>query len=69
MQLLLDEHISPVLVTRLAEIGVYAQSVPHVGLMGRKDSEIWNFALQNNFIVVTTRATSYTFSIPTFIPD
>jgi len=35
MRLLLDEHISPALVARLAEVGVYAQSVPHVGLAGR----------------------------------
>jgi hypothetical protein len=31
MRLLLDEHISPALVARLAEVGVYAQSVLHVG--------------------------------------
>ena len=37
MRLLLDEHISPALVARLAEVGIYAQSVPHVGLAGRAD--------------------------------
>ncbi len=52
MRLLLDEHISPALVTRLAEVGVYAQSVPHVGLAGRADHEIWQYALDHDFAVV-----------------
>jgi predicted nuclease of predicted toxin-antitoxin system len=46
MRLLLDEHISPALVARLAEVGIYAQSVPHVGLAGRWDHEIWQYALE-----------------------
>lgn len=45
MRLLLDEHISPTLVGRLADAGVYAQSVPHAGLSGRADREIWEYAL------------------------
>jgi predicted nuclease of predicted toxin-antitoxin system len=40
--LLLDEHISPALVSWLADLGIYAQSVPHVGLGGRGDREIGN---------------------------
>lgn len=59
MQLLLDEHISPTLVARLAEMDVYAQSVPHVGLMGRPDREIWQFALDHGFVVVTTNARDF----------
>jgi len=59
MQLLLDEHISPALVARLAEMGVYAQSVPHVGLGGRPDAEIWRFALKHDFVVVTTNARDF----------
>ena len=54
MRLLLDEHISPALVARLAEVGIYAQSVPHVGLAGRADHEIWQYALDHDFAVVTT---------------
>ena len=56
MRVLLDEHISPALITRLAEVGVYAQSVPHVGLAGRADHEIWQYALDHDFAVVTTNA-------------
>ena len=59
MQLLLDEHISPALVSRLAELGVFSQSVPHVGLTGRPDHVIWHFALQHGFTVVTTNARDF----------
>jgi predicted nuclease of predicted toxin-antitoxin system len=59
MRLLLDEHISPTLVTRLAEIGVYAHSVRHVGLAGRADHEIWRYALDHGFAVVTTNSRDF----------
>jgi len=59
MQLLLDEHISPALVSRLAAMGVYAQSVPHAGLTGKPDRVIWQFALQHGFSVVTTNARDF----------
>ncbi|MGZ4815142.1 MAG: DUF5615 family PIN-like protein, partial [Terriglobales bacterium] len=39
--------------------GVYAQSVPHVGLTGRKDSDVWRFALKHDFVVVTTNARDF----------
>ena len=59
IRLLLDENISPALVGRLAEMGVYAQSVPHVGLSGRLDGEIWRYALDHDFAVVTTNARDF----------
>jgi predicted nuclease of predicted toxin-antitoxin system len=59
IRLLLDEHISPALVRRLADMGVYAQSVPHVGLSGRLDKEIWKYALDHDFAVVTTNARDF----------
>ncbi len=59
IRLLLDEHISPALAGRLAEMEVYAQSVPHVGLAGRGDSEIWKYALDHDFAVVTTNARDF----------
>jgi hypothetical protein len=43
--LLLDEHISPTLVSKLADLGMYAQSVPHVALAGRGDREYGNMHL------------------------
>jgi predicted nuclease of predicted toxin-antitoxin system len=56
MRLLLDEHISPALVGRLAARGFYAQSVPHVGLAGAPDKEVWAYALKNESVVVTANA-------------
>jgi len=52
-------NISPALVARLAEVGIYAQSVPHVGLAGRADHEIWQYALDHDFAVVTTNARDF----------
>jgi predicted nuclease of predicted toxin-antitoxin system len=49
MRLLLDENISPALVRLLSAIGVYAQSVPHVGLGGRADHVIWKYGLGHDF--------------------
>ncbi len=59
LRLLLDEHISPTLVRRLAELGIYAQSVPHAGLSGCSDSVIWKYALKHDFAVVTTNAQDF----------
>lgn len=59
MRLLLDENISPALVRLLADIGVYSQSVPHVGLAGRPDHVVWQYALDHDFAVVTTDARDF----------
>ena len=59
MRLLLDENISPALVGRLAEVGVFAQSVPHVGLAGRADYAVWKHALDHDFAVVTVNARDF----------
>jgi predicted nuclease of predicted toxin-antitoxin system len=59
MRLLLDENISPALVGRLAEVGVYAQAVPHVGLAGRADHAVWEYALDHDFAVATVNARDF----------
>src|SRR5207302_3099101 len=59
MRLLLDENISPALVGRLADVGVYAQSVPHVGLAGRADHAVWKYALDHDFAVLTINARDF----------
>ena len=56
---LLDEHISPSLVGKLGEEDVCAQAVAHVGLSGRPDHEIWKYAFENDFCVVTTNARDF----------
>jgi predicted nuclease of predicted toxin-antitoxin system len=43
----------------LADLGVYSQSVPHVGLAGRTDHVIWRYALDHDFAVVTTNARDF----------
>ena len=40
-------------------MGVFAQSVPHGGLAGRADHEIWKYALERDFAVVTTNARDF----------
>jgi len=59
MRLLLDENISPALVSRLAEAGIYAQSVPHIGLAGRADRAVWQYALHHDLTVVTVNARDF----------
>ena len=59
IRLLLDENISPALVRLLADLGVYSQAVPHVGLAGRPDHAIWEYALDHDFAVVTTNARDF----------
>jgi predicted nuclease of predicted toxin-antitoxin system len=59
MRLLLDENISPALVRLLADLGVYSQPVPHVGLAGRPDHAVWQYALDHDFAVVTTNARDF----------
>ena len=59
IRLLLDENISPALVRLLADLGVYSQSVPHVGLAGQTDHVVWQYALDHDFAVVTTNARDF----------
>ena len=59
LRLLLDENISPALVGKLAGKAAYAQSVPHVGLSGRADHQIWKYALDHDFAVVTANARDF----------
>jgi len=58
-RLLLDGHISPALVRKLGEKGLYAEAVAHVGLSGKPDEHIWNYALEHDFTVVTTNARDF----------
>jgi predicted nuclease of predicted toxin-antitoxin system len=59
IRLLLDENISPALATKLGEKDVFAQAVPHVGLAGKPDRDIWKYALDHDFAVVTVNARDF----------
>lgn len=49
VKLLLDEHLSPELGESCAtQRGIYAASIPHVGLSGVTDPEIWQCAFSSN---------------------
>ena len=59
IRLLLDEHISPSLVGKLGDKGVFAVAAVHVGLSGEPDEQIMNYALENDFVVVTSNARDF----------
>jgi predicted nuclease of predicted toxin-antitoxin system len=59
IRILLDEHVSPSLVGRLSDKGVFAVAAAHVGLSGKPDAKIWNYAFENNFVVVTGNARDF----------
>jgi predicted nuclease of predicted toxin-antitoxin system len=59
IRVLLDENISPSLVKKLGEKGVYAVAAAHVGLSGKTDIEVWMYAFENDFVVVTTNARDF----------
>lgn len=59
MKLLIDEHLSPGLVARCAEGEIYAVAVAHVGLSGSKDRTVWQYALENDFVVATANTRDF----------
>ena len=59
IRVLLDEHVSPSLVGRLGDKGVFAVAAVHVGLSGKPDVKIWNYAFENNFVIVTGNARDF----------
>jgi predicted nuclease of predicted toxin-antitoxin system len=60
VKLLIDEHLSPALVVRCAQKGLYAVAVAHVGLAGCEDDVVWRYALENDFVVVTANTRDFT---------
>ena len=59
IRILLDEHVSPSLVGKLGDKGVFAVAAAHVGLSGKRDEQIWNYALENDSVVVTSNARDF----------
>jgi len=56
MKLLLDHHLSPRLVKRLANLFPESNHIYPLNLDKADDFEIWEFAKENNFIIVTKDA-------------
>lgn len=59
MRFLLDEHLSPTLVSRMASLGCFGVAVPHIGLSGASDSVVWRYAYENDLTVITTNAKDF----------
>jgi predicted nuclease of predicted toxin-antitoxin system len=59
LKLLLDENLSPRLVPRLAELGVYAMHVAHAGRAGLSDAALFRYAFEQDMAVVTLNAADF----------
>jgi predicted nuclease of predicted toxin-antitoxin system len=59
VKFLLDEHLSPTLVSLMASLGCYSAAVPHVGLSGASDRAVWRYAYENDLTVITTNAKDF----------
>ena len=53
MKLLIDENLSPRLAIWANDLGIPSQAVGHVGLQGKSDQIVWEYAYRNDQIVVT----------------
>jgi predicted nuclease of predicted toxin-antitoxin system len=53
MKLLLDQNLSPRLVHRLADLYPSSSHVMEVGLDRSLDKEVWNYARQHDYLIVT----------------
>jgi predicted nuclease of predicted toxin-antitoxin system len=53
VKLLFDENLSPLLVSRLADLYPDSVHVHEVGLGNRDDQEIWQYATTNAFVIAT----------------
>ena len=62
MKLLFDENLSRKLAVRLAELYPGSKHVSDVGLLEKADSEIWTYARQNGFLIVTADADFFDFA-------
>jgi predicted nuclease of predicted toxin-antitoxin system len=56
MKLLFDQNLSPRLVTRLADLFPDSDHVYPLGLDQALDIEVWNYARDNDFILVSKDA-------------
>ena len=53
MKLLFDQNLSPKLVTRFADLFPDSRHVREVGLSESVDSDVWTFARENGFAIVS----------------
>jgi predicted nuclease of predicted toxin-antitoxin system len=59
LKLLLDQNLSPRLVPRLADLGIYAMHVAHAGRAGLSDPALFRYAFEQDMAVVTINAEDF----------
>ena len=59
MKLLFDENLSPKLVMALADVFPNSAHVDRLGLGGSPDSEVWEYAKQHGFVLVSKDSDFY----------
>ncbi|NET02299.1 MAG: hypothetical protein F6K61_17360 [Sphaerospermopsis sp. SIO1G1] len=63
MRLLFDENLSPKLCTRLSDIFPDSLHVRDVGMKATVDPVVWNYAKDNDFIIVSKDADMHDLSL------
>jgi len=56
MKLLFDQNLPPRLVHRLSDVYPEASHVSSVGMDCARDDEIWRYARENDYMIVTSDA-------------
>jgi predicted nuclease of predicted toxin-antitoxin system len=56
MKLLFDQNLAPVLVTRLADLFPDSNHVHTLGLAKKSDLEVWDYAKDNGFTIISKDA-------------
>jgi predicted nuclease of predicted toxin-antitoxin system len=59
MKLLFDENLSPKMVAALADIFPDSAHVDRIGLGGGSDDEVWRYAKDNGFMIVSKGSDFY----------
>ncbi|MDR0831188.1 MAG: DUF5615 family PIN-like protein [Prevotellaceae bacterium] len=68
MRLLFDQNISFRIVSHLPQSFAECKQVRHIGLQDKADMEIWQYARENDFTVVTFDADFYDITLVKGIP-
>ena len=63
MKILFDQNISFRIIKRIIDIFPEAKQIRSLGLENQTDQEIWNFAKENGFTLVTFDGDFYDFSL------
>jgi predicted nuclease of predicted toxin-antitoxin system len=63
MKLLFDQNISHRLISLIQDILPEAKQVRQIGLENSTDKQIWEYAKENDYIIVTFDADFYDFSL------